>query len=91
MDNLVHFHIRITGRVQGVGFRYAALQKARELKLAGYTGNQPDGSVVIEAEGTASVMKEMLEWCRQGPPFSRVDHVEVTEDRVMGFTGFIIR
>jgi len=45
--NTVHF----SGRVQGVGFRYTALQIAREFEVAGYVQNLPDGRVCIEVEG----------------------------------------
>ncbi len=43
--------LRVTGRVQGVGFRYYAQKKALELGVNGYVRNRPDGSVYIEAEG----------------------------------------
>ena len=42
-----------SGRVQGVGFRYMALQVAKEFEIAGYVTNLPDGRVQLEAEGTA--------------------------------------
>ena len=44
----VYFH----GHVQGVGFRYAALQVAREFEIAGYVQNLPDGRVLAEVEGS---------------------------------------
>jgi acylphosphatase len=48
-----HETLRFSGRVQGVGFRYTALQLAREFEVAGYVQNLPDGRVCIEAEGDA--------------------------------------
>ena len=48
-----HETLHFSGRVQGVGFRYTALQIAREFEVAGYVQNLPDGRVCIEAEGDA--------------------------------------
>jgi acylphosphatase len=48
-----HERVFFSGRVQGVGFRYAALQVAREFEVAGYVANLPDGRVQVEAEGRA--------------------------------------
>jgi acylphosphatase len=47
-----HERVYFTGRVQGVGFRYAALQVAREFDVAGFVANLPDGRVHLEAEGS---------------------------------------
>ena len=57
MADVHHATVFFSGRVQGVGFRYAALQIAREFEVAGYVANLPDGRVQIEAEGS----KEELE------------------------------
>ncbi|HEY1847877.1 MAG TPA: acylphosphatase [Opitutaceae bacterium] len=51
MPDVHHETAYYTGRVQGVGFRYAALQVAREFEVSGYVSNLPDGRVVLEAEG----------------------------------------
>ena len=50
-DDVHHEVIHFSGHVQGVGFRYAALQLAREFEVAGYVKNLPDGRVCLEAEG----------------------------------------
>lgn len=46
-----HETVHFTGHVQGVGFRYAVLQVAKEYEVAGYVKNLPDGRVVLEVEG----------------------------------------
>jgi acylphosphatase len=51
MADVHHEAAYFTGRVQGVGFRYAVLQVAREFEVSGYVSNLPDGRVVLEAEG----------------------------------------
>jgi acylphosphatase len=53
MSEVHHESIFFSGRVQGVGFRYTALQVAREFEVAGFVCNLPDGRVQLEAEGRA--------------------------------------
>jgi acylphosphatase len=65
--------VRVQGRVQGVGFRYFALQHARRLGVRGYVRNCPDGSVEVLAEGDRTALEELLALLRQGPPAARVD------------------
>lgn len=67
---------RITGRVQGVGFRYAALSEARRLGLAGWVRNRPDGSVEALACGDEPALTRFHDWLRSGPPGARVTRVE---------------
>ncbi len=70
----------VQGRVQGVGFRYFAVRAARELGVAGWVRNLPDGSVETLAEGEAAAVERYLDKLRRGPSASRVDGV-VVEDR----------
>lgn len=91
MSGYRHYTIHVSGRVQGVGFRYSAMQKAGELGLTGYVRNLPGGSVLIEAEGEPGALDLLVEWCRQGPTWSRVERVEVEQLPPQGFTEFRIR
>lgn len=68
---------RVTGRVQGVGFRWSAVVEARRLGLRGRVRNAVDGSVEVEAAGPAAPLAEFLAWLRRGPPGARVTGVEV--------------
>lgn len=70
---------RITGRVQGVGFRYHAAMKARAVGVTGYAHNCTDGSVEIYAEGNAEQLAVLHEYLADGPSFSRVDSIEFSE------------
>ncbi|MEW6727038.1 acylphosphatase [Desulforudis sp. 1088] len=70
--------VRITGKVQGVYFRWATQQEARQRGLTGWVRNNPDGSVSALFEGEEEQVAEMLKWCRSGPPAARVDKVETT-------------
>ena len=69
-------HIRIRGRVQGVGFRAWACRKADDLDISGWVRNRSDGSVEILAEGLDDRIDMFLKLCQKGPLFSRVDKVE---------------
>jgi acylphosphatase len=65
----------VEGRVQGVGFRYFVRQAARQLGVAGWVRNRPDGSVEVLADGPPSALDELELSLREGPPGSRVDQV----------------
>jgi len=65
----------VSGRVQGVGFRYAAVREGRRLGLAGWARNTPDGNVEIVAEGPPVALQTFVAWCHQGPPSARVTAV----------------
>src|SRR6478609_7082362 len=83
---------RVSGRVQGVGFRYFAQDAARREGLHGYATNQDDGSVEVVAEGEAESVERFERALRQGPSRSRVEHVVVDElDPHQGHQGFSIR
>lgn len=66
----------VSGRVQGVGFRAFVRRRARELGLAGWVKNLPDGRVEVEAVGAEEALGELEQVLRQGPPASRVQEVE---------------
>ena len=70
-------HFLITGRVQGVGFRYAMCIEARRLGLAGWVRNRADGSVEAVAVGDEAALRLLSQWTHRGPPASRVARVEV--------------
>ncbi|WP_310529717.1 acylphosphatase [Nocardioides sp.] len=81
----------VTGRVQGVGFRYYTAEKARSLGVVGWVGNEPDGSVALHAEGADEAVAALVEWCRSGPAMARVRNVAVLETAVTGATTFEVR
>ncbi len=83
--------LNITGRVQGVGFRYRAMSIAQELNLSGFVKNRYDGSVYSEVCGEDYAVDQFIEWCKQGPPLARVDQVKVSELPLFEQNGFYIR
>ena len=69
----------VSGRVQGVGFRYFVSGEARALGLACFVRNLRDGRVAAEVSGPADRVETLIAACRRGPPGSRVDGVEIVE------------
>jgi acylphosphatase len=67
----------VTGRVQGVGYRYAAMAVAKGLGLKGWVRNTPDGSVEAWAQGDDAVVSAFVEYLKQGPRSARVASVDV--------------
>jgi acylphosphatase len=72
--------VLVSGRVQGVGFRWATEAKALELGLNGWVRNLPDGRVEAEFEGTAAALDAMEAWCRKGPRMALVDSVKTARE-----------
>jgi acylphosphatase len=70
---------RVVGRVQGVSFRWYAQEQARALGVTGWVRNEPDGSVLLHAEGDVDAVDALVEWCRTGPSTARVSDVAVRE------------
>jgi len=70
-------HIRISGRVQGVGFRMYMERKARELGVTGWVRNRLDGTVEAMVQGTQEAVEAMIAVARQGPRAAVVTEVRV--------------
>ena len=71
--------LQISGRVQGVGFRYQMIEVARELGVTGWVRNRRDGSVEAMVEGTQDAVGKIIVWARRGPPLAVVAAVEIGE------------
>jgi len=78
-DPRIALRLRISGRVQGVGFRHALHSRAQAAGAAGWVRNRLDGTVEAHVEGPASVVRALAEWARTGPPAARVTHILVEE------------
>jgi len=68
--------VRVTGKVQGVGYRAAAIRQAHMLRVRGWVRNAQDGSVEALLQGSPDDIDRMLQWMRQGPPAAQVQDVE---------------
>lgn len=84
-------HITVAGRVQGVCFRMYTRDEAARLGITGWVRNQPDGTVEILAEGEESELKQLAEWCHEGPSWAVVRNVGVQYSEASGeFDAFSI-
>ena len=83
--------LHIHGRVQGVGYRYAALRQAGRLGLRGFVRNREDGSVEAVAEGDEQSVADFVAWCREGPRGAAVTRVDENRSAPSGeFRSFTI-
>ncbi|PSJ47781.1 acylphosphatase [Zobellella endophytica] len=71
--------IRVSGLVQGVGFRFYTQREAEKLGLSGYAHNLPDGRVEVVAEGEAGQVQRLVDWLKVGPSSALVEDIEVEE------------
>lgn len=72
----MRLHVLVRGRVQGVGFRWYVREVARDLGLAGWVRNRPDGVVEVAAEGDAPIIGRLRDMLRAGPSGASVTAVE---------------
>ena len=84
-------HVSISGEVQGVFFRYETRQRARELGIAGWVRNVPDGRVEAVFEGPDEAVDRMVAWCRRGPDQADVREVDVRDEDPEGLDTFEVR
>jgi acylphosphatase len=75
MQDCVTAHIKIEGRVQGVGFRYWTMREAQAQNLSGWVRNRRDGSVEALFQGNSENVSTMLRLCQKGPSFARVTSI----------------
>ncbi|PSQ97866.1 MAG: acylphosphatase [Bacteroidetes bacterium SW_9_63_38] len=91
-DTQERLSARITGRVQGVGFRNFTQMRARQLELTGWVRNEQDGSVRLEAEGPRGALEDLLGAVHEGPRMARVDDVSADwDDATDEFDTFRVR
>jgi acylphosphatase len=84
----VRRRIVVTGRVQGVGFRYAVSERARSRGVRGWVRNLASGQVEAVFEGDAEAVAAMVDFCRRGPRGAYVGDVQVTDEPPAGEAGF---
>ena len=85
-------HAIISGRVQGVSFRYNTQREAERLGLVGWVRNLPDGTVETTATGADKQLDAFANWLHHGPPGARVTNIDITwADTAETFTAFEIR
>lgn len=84
--------MRVTGQVQGVNFRSSTKIEADALGLTGSVRNCPDNSVEVVIEGPRTTVQQLIDWCRRGPAWARVDGLTIEWQAASGeFSAFNIR
>lgn len=87
----IRTHVFISGRVQGVGYRFSTVEQANQLDLNGWVRNLPDRRVEAVFEGSKAAVEEMIRWCYQGPRGAVVKDVSIDYEAPEGLRGFEIR
>jgi len=77
-------HIVISGRVQGIGFRYYARSWATSLSLTGWVQNRPSGQVEVVVEGDETALLDLIRRMKEGPPLAQVDALDVEWEAYLG-------
>jgi acylphosphatase len=88
---IVARRLEISGKVQGVGFRYFVTQCARHQGLRGWVRNRRDGSVEALLIGEEAAIAAATEQCRRGPPLGKVDRLNAAPAQDDGSTDFTER
>ncbi len=83
--------VLLRGRVQGVGFRRSAADRAALLGVAGWVRNRGDGALELQVQGSPAAVDAMLAWLHDGPTFARVESLEVNSCEPDAHSGFRVR
>lgn len=83
-------HALVSGHVQGVAYRWTTAARARELGLAGWVRNLPDGRVEAVIQGPPAAVQALLAWMERGPPAARVEQLVTREHVAAALSGFEI-
>lgn len=84
-------HLIITGKVQGVSYRFAAKEMAISLSLTGWIKNTAEGHVEATVSGPEPALQQFIDWCRQGPRLASVSDVIIQRIPEISFDDFSIR
>ena len=89
---MIQYEIKISGKVQGVGFRYFAHQKAIEIGIAGWVKNSRDGGVLIIAQGDETDLNTFIDFLQIGPARARIDNLSKYKMQTLSKLGrFIVK
>jgi acylphosphatase len=88
---IIAMHLDITGKVQGVGFRFFVTRSAQHQGLRGWVRNRLNGNVEALLIGEEAAVAAVTEQCRRGPPMGRVDRLDAVPAQDDGSTDFVER
>ncbi len=87
----IYKKVIITGRVQGVGFRFSAREQARKYGVKGYVKNLPTGNVEIKVSGPENKVNLYLRWCNEGPSHAYVEDIFIEDAVPENFETFDVK
>ena len=87
----ISVQVLVTGRVQGVGFRYSTYRRARALQLEGWVRNLDDGGVETFASGEEAQVEQFVQWLHHGPAHAAVEEISITYRDYTKMSVFMIR
>ena len=90
-EKVIRTHLWIRGNVQGVGYRFSTVQKAKQLGVNGWVRNLPDGRVEAVFEATQATVDEIIDWCNQGPRSAVVKEIIQRSETPEGIQGFTVQ
>ncbi len=73
---IVRKHVKFTGRVQGVNFRYTSSTYASRIGLTGWVRNEYDGSVEMEVQGTPELINQLFDYMKNASSYIVIDNIE---------------
>lgn len=88
---MINYHLTVSGRVQGVGFRWSTVQLAKEIGVTGYVENLANGNVFIVVQGPHDRVRRFVQKVQAGvTPYARVDDVQIKPANLTDFDGFTV-
>jgi acylphosphatase len=82
----------VSGKVQGVGFRYFTCEVAKSSEIKGFVKNEPDGSVYIDAEGDAKNMSVFIHEIKKGPTYGHITEIKIKKTgELKGYIHFTVK
>lgn len=92
-DQLYELNLTVSGRVQGVGFRYFTQDVAKKLGIVGWVRNTIDGKVEIQSFGKKDILENFINYIKQGPSHARVSNINPNWKSIekLGYDSFTIK
>lgn len=91
MSEITTFKLRISGNVQGVGYRDWAMEEAKTRGLHGWVRNRSDGTVEVLISGPDKTVQDMLGACTMGPEAAKVSNIDIHNEKIAPDQGFVRR
>jgi acylphosphatase len=91
MSEIIRRQMTVSGKVQGVGFRYFTCEAAKSSEIKGFVRNEPDGNVYIDAEGDEQNMSVFINELKRGPTYGYITKIKIKNPwELKGYTHFTV-